>query len=512
MTDFLLAHDLGTTGDKATLFEADGRLAASAYHPYPTRYPLPGRAEQDAGDWWDAVCVTSRELMSKDPLAARSLAAISFSGMMNGCLLVDGSGQPVRPALIHADIRSQAQCERIAAAVGDERAYQITGNRVAPYFTLGKLAWLAEHEQESVFRARWCVQTKDYVGARLTGNWGITDRSDASLTGCFDIGSGAWSDEMVSAGGIPKQLLPEVAASTAVLGRVTREAAAASGLPEGVPVVIGGGDGPCATAGSGAVLPGDAYHYMGGSSWVAAVTRGFVLDPKRRLSVFCGLSENQFVLYGTVQSAGSAVDWLRSAVGPGRPEPGEDDFASLERLAGSARPGSSGLFFLPYLMGERSPIWDASARGVFFGLSSAHGRAEMVRSVYEGVAYALGSNLAVLDEMGLGPSEVRVLGGAMRSRVWRSILANVYDRPLVTMARLTHACSCGAALAAGVGVGLFSDFESAAKRFSPAAETEQPDPATADVYRRCKPLFQDLYLSLQERFADLRILAADLSG
>src|SRR5581483_2140964 len=259
MPTYLLAHDLGTTGDKATLFDAEGRLIASAFAPYPTHYPRPGWAEHDPEDWWQAVCASTRQLLVQQPDAAPNLAAVGFSAMMNGCLLVDANGNALRPGLIHADIRSAAQCERIAREVGDERAYFLTGNRLAPYFTLGKLAWLAANEPETLRRARWCVQTKDYLAGRLTDVWGVTDRSDASLTGCFDMEQGIWAEELIAAGGFPASLLPEVRASARVVGKVTKAAAEATGLPEGLPVVIGGGDGACATAGAGAVRPGDAY-------------------------------------------------------------------------------------------------------------------------------------------------------------------------------------------------------------------------------------------------------------
>src|SRR5579884_4176702 len=265
MAAYLLAHDLGTTGDKATLFTAEGWLVASAFAPYETAYPRPGWAEQDPEDWWNAVCASTRQLLAQVPEARKDLAAVGFSGMMNGCLPVDAGGMALRPALIHADIRSAPQCARIAQEVGEAHAYQTTGNHLAPYFTLGKLAWLAEREPDTLRRANWCVQTKDYITGRLTGVWGWTDRSDASLTGIFDLERGVWAEDLIAAGRFPARLLPEVHSSATVIGTVTAEAAQATGLPEGLPVVLGGGDGACATAGAGAVAPGDAYHYLGGT-------------------------------------------------------------------------------------------------------------------------------------------------------------------------------------------------------------------------------------------------------
>ncbi|HZO89541.1 MAG TPA: FGGY family carbohydrate kinase [Chthonomonadaceae bacterium] len=503
MLTYLLAHDLGTTGDKATLFDAEGRLLASAFAPYATQYPRPGWAEHDPEDWWRAVCASTRQLLEQAPGAVNHLAAVGFSAMMNGCLLVDAEGNALRPGLIHADIRSAAQCARIAREVGGERAYQLTGNRLAPYFTLGKLAWLAEHEPETVRRARWCVQTKEYIAGRLTGAWGLTDRSDASLTGCFDLERGVWAEELIAAGGFPARLLPTVRPSASIVGTVTLAAAEATGLPAGLPVVLGGGDGACATAGAGAVRPGDAYHYLGGTSWVAAVTANYRPDPGRRVSVFCGLDPAQYVVYGTVQTASVALDWFRNAIGVGERAAGEEEHAALERLAASAPAGSNGLFFLPYLQGERSPIWDANARGVYFGLTQAHGRTELARAIMEGVAYALASNLAVLEELGLAPESIRVLGGGMRYALWRKIFAAVYNRPLQLLARLAEATSCGAAMIAGVGIGLYPDLATAAPLFAPLAEQEQPDREAAAVYARAAAFFRTLYPALSDRFAEL---------
>lgn len=505
MPTYLIAHDLGTTGDKATLFDAEGHLLASAFALYATSYPHPGWAEHDPEDWWNAVCVSSRQLLAQIPEARSDLAAVGFSGMMNGCLPVDAEGQALRPAMIHADIRSVAQCERIGREVGEEHTYFLTGNRLAPYFTLGKLAWLAENEPETLTRARWCVQTKDYIIGRLTGVWGLTDRSDAALYGCFDMANGVWAEELVRAAGFSVALLPEARPSATIVGRVTPEAASATGLPVGLPVALGGGDGACATAGAGAVNPGDAYHYLGGTSWVAAVTPDYRPDPARRVSVFCGLEPSQFVVYGTVQSAGSSVDWFREAIGVGTLAEHEDEYAALERLAASAPPGSNGLFFLPYLAGERSPIWDAKARGVYFGLTTAHRRAELARAVFEGVAFALGGNLAVLEELGLAPQTVRVLGGGMRSPLWRQIFAAVYNRPLRLLERLSEATSCGAAMATAVALGLYSDYSSAASHFAPLSGEEHPDPATAAVYTRATAFFRTLYPALADRFSALNV-------
>ena len=204
-TGYLLAVDIGTTGAKVSLFRPDGGLAASASAPCPTRYPRPGWAEQDPQEWWSAACSAARRLLDARPGAARRIQAIGLCGMMNGCALFDSAGRAVRPALIHADLRGAPQCRRIAGALGEERFFALTANRLAPHLTLGKLAWLAEQEPASLRRARWCLQAKDVLAGRLTGVFGITDPSDASLTGLLDIRAGSWAEELVAAAGIQRR-------------------------------------------------------------------------------------------------------------------------------------------------------------------------------------------------------------------------------------------------------------------------------------------------------------------
>ncbi len=503
MTEYILAHDLGTTGNKATLFDSAGRIAASVFSPYPTYYPQQGWAEHDPNDWWTAVCESSRRLMDVCPHALHNLAGIGLSGMMNGCLLVDNHGNSIGSSIIHADIRSAEQCRSMESRIGEERAYLISGNRLAPNFTLGKLAWLKDNRLELLKGAQWCVQTKDFIGAKLTGVWGVTDYSDASLTGCFDMSESCWSPELIEAAGFSEAILPEVRSSADLLGRITRDAANETGLPEGTPVVVGGGDGACATAGAGAFCDGDAYHYLGGSSWVAVVTQGFKPDMTRRVSSFCTLEAGKFVLYGTVQSAGSSLDWFLKAIGIGRDISAEATFEQLENLASEAPPGSNGLLFLPYLMGERSPIWDADARGVFFGLSASHGRADMARAVYEGVSYALASNLSALTEAAGAIGKISALGGGMRSELWRKMLASIYGTPLQLMGRLSEATSCGAAMAAALGIGIYTSYDAACSNFAPIAEMILPEEAISEFYSHQLAFYNAMYPKMSGLFTEL---------
>lgn len=493
--DLILAHDVGTSGDKAALFDAEGRLLASFTAPYDTTRPRPGWAEQDPDDWWSAVCLTTRRILDSVPDADRRIAGVGFSAMMNGAVLVDALGRCVRPALIHADLRGAEVCPALAERIAPERAYALSGHRLEPFFTLAKLAWLVHHEPEAVQRSRWCLQAKDFLVGRLCGCYGVTDPSDASLTGMFDLNADAWSDELIAASGVERDLLPRVVPSTTVVGHVSGEAAEATGLLQGTPVALGGGDGACATAGAGAFAPGDAYHYLGSSSWLAVVTDGYRPDPHQRITTLRGLPPGLNVAYGTAQSAGTCIEWFLDAIGLGS-DP-RDPWLALEALVRQAPAGSDGLLFLPYLQGERAPIWNAQARGSFSGLTLQHTRAHLARAVHEGVALALGSILAVFDELQLRPDRVRALGGGMRSSVWREILAAVYARPLLALDRLTEATACGAAMATAVGVGLAPDWASA-QRMAPASRTEEPDPAMVRVYAEAAQRFRQTYAALAD--------------
>ena len=487
----ILAFDIGTTGCKTALFESDGRFIGQRFSGYPTLRVENGGAEQDPESWWQAVCKTSQLLKIDYPSAFHRLGAVACCGIMNSCLPVDAHGEPLRYAMIHADRRSGEQTSQLVARIGDETAYQITGNRLEPYFSISKMLWYRQHESDLFARTRWFLQAKDYIAGRLTGCWGITDRSDASLTSCFDLKRNVWSGELLKAAGVPLRMMPAVIPSTTIIGKVTPEASRETGFSADVPVVLGGGDGACATQGAGAVKPGDAYLYLGGTAWLATLTAGLQPDPKMRLTAFCSLSPDFYVAYGTVQSAGSSVEWFLDAIGLGSVTDG-DPYHQLDILAGQAEPGSRGLLFLPYLQGERSPIWNERACGLFFGLTSDHQRQHLARAVLEGVVFALSTVLDAFHDQGLIDKEdIRVIGGGARSDLWRRMMAAAFQRSLLVMTHQREATSCGAAAAAAVALGIVDDL-SQADIFNPVHHREEPDAALAEGMHRWKPLFSAL--------------------
>ncbi len=494
-TTCILAHDLGTTGNKVTLFDAaTGAAVASAFEPYVTAYPHPAWAEQDPADWRRAVIQGTRRVLAAENINPRDIAAISFSGMMNGALPVDAAGEPLRSAIIWADQRATAEADLLAERCGAAHVYRITGNRATPSCTAAKLLWIQSHQPEIYAATRFFLQAKDYAAFLLTGVM-ATDYSDASNTNLFDLDARAWAADMAQAAGLDVAKLPPIYPSATVIGHVTPEVAGLTGLLAGTPVVIGGGDGACATVGAGALAPGDAYTYIGSSAWMAVVAERPLFDPGMRTFNLAHLDPALYFPLGAMQAAGGALDWFERLLR------GEADGRLYDELAAAAAlvpPGADGLLFLPYLMGERSPYWDAGARGAFIGLSMAHGRAELARAVLEGVALNLRLILDALRSQGATIPAMRLIGGGARLPLWRQILADVLGLPILLPDLLAEATSLGAAIAGGVGVGLYPDF-SVAQQFVRTHAAEQPDPARQVQYAGLLPQFQGAYWAVVER-------------
>jgi xylulokinase len=493
---YILAHDLGTTGNKVTLFDADaGAAASSLFEPYDTAYQQPNWAEQDPAGWERAVFGGTRRLLDQAGISPGAIAVVSFSGTMNGALPVDAAGEPLRPAILWADQRATAEAQFLADVFGAAQVYRCTGSRPGAAYTAAKLLWVKAHQPEIYARTHMVLQAKDYAAYLLCGVL-ATDYSDASNTNLFDLERRAWASDLIRAAGLDEDKLPSIYPSTTVVGRVTPRAAARSGLSAGTPVVIGGGDGACATVGAGSVAPGDAYTYIGSSAWIAVTAEKPVYDPEMRTFTVAHLDPRLYVPLGSMQCAGGSFDWLAGLL---RGESESHIYDDLGSRAASAPPGAGGLLFLPHLMGERSPYWNPLARGAFVGLSMAHGRPEVTRAVMEGVALNLRSILEALGARRTGTTAMRLIGGAARSRTWRQILADVFGLPILLPALPTQATSLGAAIAGGIGVGLYPDF-GVAHRFIRVAEAERPDARATRRYAEIYPLFLETYRALEPIF------------
>lgn len=493
----LLAHDLGTTGDKASLHDDDGRLIRAVTKTYPTEYGRDGVVEQDPRHWWSAVCGATRELLTSTSIGPEQIRGVGFSGQMMGVVLLDGRGVPVRPSLIWADTRSREQCLTLEKHIGAEAAYRVLGHRLNPTYSLSKLMWVRDHEPEVFGRARRFCLAKDYMVHKLTGRL-ATDPSDASSTNAFDQLAGTWSSELIAVAGLSDALFPEIVPSTTVVGGVTSDAAAATGLLAGTPVVMGGGDGPMAAIGAGILEPGDgAYAYLGSSSWISLASDSPLVDlPDMRTMTFDHVVPGRFVPTATMQAGGGALGWIVDLLS------GSQDTERFERLvaaADSSHASDSGLFFLPHLLGERSPYWNPRARGAFVGIGRQHGPGHVTRAVLEGVAFNLSTCLDVFRAHIDHIDHIDAIGGGAASDTWLQILADVFGATVARRSIVEEANSLGAAVTTGVGVGLLEDF-SVARTLSTVTAVFEPDNDRAAAYGFAHRRFLDAYRRLEPWF------------
>ncbi len=494
MGRFIVAHDLGTSGDKASLHHADGRLIAAHTARYAVDFGSGGKAEQDPDDWWRGVCEATRALLSETGTDPGDVAAVVMSGQMMGATLVDERDEAIRPALIWADTRAQAETQRLIEAVGAERGYDLLGHRLDPTCSLPKMMWLREHEPEAWARTSCVLQAKDYVTLRLTGRRCI-DPSDASGTNAYDQHAGDWSDEILATAGIERDVLPEILPSASVAGGVTRVASEHSGLGEGTPVVVGGADGCTSALGVGLVgADSGAAVTLGTSAWISAAADRPVRDPRQRIIAFDHVVPGRFVPLGAMQSAGASLQWLASVVGVAG-----DQVGPLVEEAGMAKAAEDGLFFLPYLLGERAPIWDVNVRGSFVGIEHHHTQAQLARAVLEGVAFNLYGVFEAMSESVRPIESIDAVGGGAKGDVWLQLMADTWGVPIRRRTIVDEANSLGAAIIGAVAVGLVDDW-SAARELSEVEAVFEPDDAGHERaiagYRR----FIDLYERLRTWF------------
>lgn len=480
--DMILAYDIGTSSVKTSLVSTDGRVIVSASHAHTTAHPAAGYAEQDPADWWRGICATTKDVMQHAP--AGRIAAIGTSGHMMGCIPVEKGGQALYPCMIHTDSRAAKQYERLDATVGKEAAYRMSGNILAARKPICKIMWLKDNRRAVYDAAARFLHAKDYIAARLTGNIDTTDLSDASHSALIDITTRDYDTAFYREAGVDIAKMPALHRGTDIVGTLSPQSAAQLGLPSGIPVIAGGGDGACANVGAGVVSPGVTYCCLGTTSWISQCVDTPVLDEQQRLFNLISIDGSTCGVYGTTQSAGAAVDWMADVLG-------ETDMAAFNVAAGRVPAGSDGLIFLTYLEGERSPVYDANARGMLFGLTVRHTRAHMMRAALEGVAYALRHIIEVYRETRRIDS-MRIIGGGAKSALWKQIIASAGHLRLDTLdVSATDATARGIAMAAGVSVGMFDDLADAAKHIR-VTQTCAPDESAA-AYERAYGIYRELY-------------------
>ncbi len=507
---YLLGIDIGTTGARAIVVESEtGDVIAGATSEYPMATPQPLWAEQNPHDWWrSTVEAVPRALAAAKATLGGNLeiSGVGLSGQMHGVVLLDAEGEVVTPAPIWCDGRSQAECDYITAHVGAARLIELTSNPALVGFSASKLLWLRTHKPAEFERARKFLLPKDYIRYKLTGEF-ASEVSDASGTLLFDVSKRQWSNEMLQLLDLDPALLPPVYESYQVSARVSKDAADVLGLAVGTPVVGGGGDQAAGAVGNGVVRAGLVSSTIGSSGVVFAHSTGPVRDPGGRVHTFCHAVPGAWHIMGVTQGAGLSLRWFRDEV-VGELEmaaaqaAGRDIYEVMTAQANQAPAGSDGLLFLPYLMGERTPHLDPQARGVWCGLTAAHTRAHLTRSVLEGVTYSLRDSLEILLEMGLPVAEIRASGGGGKSSLWRQIQADVFGRAVVTV-NAAEGPAYGAALLAGVGTGVWSSVEEACDATVKITSHVQPQTEAQAVYQRYYPLYRELYTRLASFYPKL---------
>ena len=489
----LLGIDLSTTGAKALLIDRGGSVVSSATTPLNLFTPHPLWSEQDPREWWEATVNSIRQALAA---VSESVDAIGLTGQMHGLVLLDDEGQVLRPAILWNDQRCGAECDEIRARVSREKLVQITGNDALTGFTAPKILWVETHEPEIHRRIRHILLPKDYIRYKLTGTLAM-DKADGSGTMLFDLRRRNWSPEILKALNISPDWLPPTFEGHEVTGEVTTEAAEVTGLRSGTPVVAGGGDQAAQATGVGVVRPGTMAVTLGTSGVVFASTESPLIEPEGRLHAFCHAVEGRWHLMGVMLSAAGSLQWYRDKFAPDR------SFAELVEDAAQVAAGSEGLIFLPYLSGERTPHPDPLARAAWVGLTGRHGLPHLTRSILEGVAFGFKDMFCLMRDVGLGSiDQIRVSGGGAKSSLWRQILADTLGAELVTV-NTTEGAAYGAALLAGVGVGVWSNVDAACAETIAVGDRVSPNPETTKIYESMYEQYQKLYPALKSTFAAL---------
>ncbi len=503
MKRYLLGIDIGTSGTKTALFDTAGKTVASHTAEYPLYQPQNGWAEQDPEDWWKASAEGLRAVTAG--IDAAEIAGIGLSGQMHGLVLLDKNDAVLRRSIIWCDQRTAAECAEITETVGRERLIALTANPALTGFTASKIKWVQNHEPAIWEKTAHILLPKDYIRFRLTGEY-ATEVSDAGGMQLLDIRGRRWSKEMLAALHIDEKQLAEVYESPAISGCVHAEAAAQTGLKPGTPVVGGAGDQAAGAVGNGIVRAGAASCSLGTSGVVFAATGEPLIDPAGRVHTFCHAVPGTWHVMGVAQASGLSLKWLRDNFCNDIVQTASlmdcDPYQLMDKMAARVPAGSNRLLYLPYLMGERTPHLDADCRGVFFGLSAVHGRAEMIRAVMEGVAFSQTDCLSIIRELGVQIDFVRASGGGGRSPLWRQMLSDCFVTPVRTPS-VSEGPALGVAILAGVGTGVYAGVPEACDALISDTEIRYPQQQSVEVYADYYALYKRLYQSLRGDFKTL---------
>jgi len=502
---YLIGVDIGTSGTKTVLFDEKGNTIASALKEYPMYQPKVGWAEQDPEDWWNATWTTIREVIDKSGVSAEDIKGVGLSGQMHGAVLLDKDDKVLRRSIIWCDQRSAKECDEITEIIGKERLIEITANPALTGFTASKVMWVKNNEPEIFEKVRKILLPKDYVRFRLTGEY-ATEVSDASGMQFMDIPRRTWSEEVVTKLGLEMSMLAKLYESPEVTGTITESVAQLTGLKVGTPVVGGAGDQAAGAVGNGIVKSGVVSSTIGTSGVVFAHSDTVSIDPKGRVHTFCHAVPGAWHIMGVTQGAGLSLKWFRDNFCMEEIRTAElmgiDPYVLMDQEADRVDVGSNGLIYLPYLMGERTPHLDPDARGVFFGLSAKHTKADMIRAILEGVVFSLRDCLDIIKEMGVEVKEVRASGGGGKSKIWRQMQADVFNSSITTI-NSSEGPALGVAILAGVGAGIYESVPQACEAVIQVKTVQKANCELNKRYEKFYAIYRQLYNSLKNDFKAL---------
>ncbi|MDF2686469.1 MAG: xylB1 [Clostridia bacterium] len=496
----LLGIDIGTSGTKTVLFNHDGSTVASYTAEYPLYQPENGWAEQEPSDWWQAVCISIKGVIEKSGIKADDIKGIGLSGQMHGLVMLDKEDRVLRRSIIWCDQRTSKECSEITGIVGKKRLIDITANPALTGFTASKVRWVQNNEPEIYARCKKILLPKDYIRYMLTGEF-ATEVSDASGMQFLDVPNRSWSKELLELLGVDISYLPKVYESYEISGRITVGAAALTSLKAGTPVVGGGGDQAAGAVGNGIVRQGIVSSTIGTSGVVFAHTDKPLIDPLGRVHTFCHAVPGCWHIMGVTQAAGLSLKWFRDNFCEKEIEEAEkqgiDPYVIMDKMA--AEVTSDGVYYLPYLMGERTPHLNADARGVFFGLSAIHTKAHLIRAVLEGVCFSLLDCMDIIRALGVDTSGVRVSGGGGRSPLWRQMQADMFNCE-VQVINSSEGPALGVALLAGVGTGIYKNVSEACDAAIKVTKNYKADTDFSKIYLKNHILYKELYDALKDKF------------
>ena len=498
MKRYLLGIDIGTSACKVAVFNREGEVIATASGEYPVYYPKLGWAQQNVEEWWAAVSSAIRSLFKNYEISPEEVGGIGIDGQSWSAIPIDKEGNVLANTPIWMDTRAAQICQRLNDEIGADKIFELTGNSLQPSYTTAKILWYQENLPHIYPKIDKILQSNSYIVYKLTG--AVThDMSQGYGIHCFDMRKGEWNLEMCERLGIPPRFLPELYPCHQVVGVVHNQAAKETGLCAGIPVVAGGLDAACGTLGAGVIHPGETQEQGGQAGGMSICIDEYRADP--RLIMGYHVIPNHWLLQGGTVGGGGVMRWMEKELGAYERLEGERlHKSSLElfnEMAQEVPAGSEGLVFLPYMAGERSPIWDPHSKGVYFGLDYNKTKGHLIRSAMEGVAFSLKHNIEVAKEAGAELKVLRAMGGAANSLLWTQIKSDVTGLPIVVPSSDT-ATTLGAAILAGVGVGMYESFEEAVKLTVVEKRAHQPNMENEKVYDKNYQTYLELYQSLKE--------------